>query len=39
VTKVGELLLSEVQDKMSEASVVEKEAGQTIVVGEKIVAK
>jgi TolB-like protein len=39
VTKVGELLLAEVQAKMSEASVVEKETGQVIAVGEKIVAK
>jgi TolB-like protein len=38
-TMVGELLLTEVDEKMSEASVVEKEAGQVITVGQKVVAK
>ena len=38
-TMVGELLLNEVQEKMSEASIVEKEAGQTLTVGQKVVAK
>jgi TolB-like protein len=39
VTKLGELLLTEVQAKMSEAQVVEKEQGQTFAIGNKVVAK
>ncbi|MBI4727012.1 hypothetical protein HY768_07290 [candidate division TA06 bacterium] len=39
VTKVGELLLTEVQEKMSEAQILEKEAGQSLTVGQKVVAK
>ncbi len=39
VTKLGELLLTEVQDRMSEADVIEKEPGQTIAMGNKVVAK
>lgn len=39
VTKLGELLLTEVQDRMSEAEIVEKETGQTIATGNKVVAK
>ncbi|MDP2807664.1 MAG: CsgG/HfaB family protein [bacterium] len=39
VTKVGELLLTEVQEKMAEAHILEKEAGQTLTVGQKVVAK
>lgn len=39
VTKVAELLLTEVQAKMSEAQVLEKEAGQSLTVGQKVVAK
>ena len=39
VTKLGELLLTEVQAKMSEAQVVEKEPGMTFAVGNKVVAK
>jgi len=39
VTKVAELLLNEVQEKMSEAQILEKEAGQTLAVGQKVVAK
>jgi TolB-like protein len=39
VTKMGELLLTEVQAKMSDAQVVEKEPGQTFTVGNKVVAK
>lgn len=36
---LGEVLLEEVQDKMSIAMVVDKEAGKTIVVGDRVVAK
>jgi len=39
VTKLGEVLLTEVQEKMSEASIVDKEQGQTLAVGNKVVAK
>lgn len=39
VTKLGEVLLLEVQEKMAEASIVEKEQGQTLAVGNKVVAK
>lgn len=39
VTKLGELLLTEVQSKMSEAQVVEKEQGQSFASGNKVVAK
>lgn len=39
VTKLGEVLLLEVQEKMSEASILEKEQGQTLAVGNKVVAK
>lgn len=39
VTKVAELLLNEVQEKMSEAQILEKEVGQTLAVGQKVVAK
>lgn len=39
VTKLGELLLTEVQAKMSEAQIVEKEQGITFAVGNKVVAK
>ena len=38
-TMVGELLLTEVDEKMSEASKVETAAGQVITVGQKVVAK
>jgi len=38
-TMVGELLLTEVDEKMCEAQVLEKEAGQTLAVGQKVVAK
>lgn len=39
VTKLGELLLTEVQERMSEAEIVVKETGQTIAMGNKVVAK
>lgn len=39
VTKLGEVLLVEVQEKMAEASILEKEAGQSLAVGNKVVAK
>ncbi|MDI6740943.1 MAG: CsgG/HfaB family protein [Candidatus Edwardsbacteria bacterium] len=39
VTKLGELLLTEVQDRMSEADLIEKEPGQSISMGNKVVAK
>ncbi len=39
VTKLGEVLLTEVQEKMSEASILEKEPGQALAVGNKVVAK
>ncbi len=39
VTKLGEVLLTEVQEKMSEASIVDKEQGQSLAVGNKVVAK
>jgi TolB-like protein len=39
VTKLGEVLLMEVQEKMSEASILEKEQGQALAVGNKVVAK
>jgi TolB-like protein len=38
-TMVGELLLTEVDEKMSEASKVETAAGQVLTVGQKVVAK
>ena len=38
-TMVGELLLTEVQEKMSEATLVDKQAGQTLAPGQKVVAK
>jgi len=38
-TMVGELLLTEVDEKMSEAQVLDKEVGQTLTVGQKVVAK
>lgn len=39
VTKLGEVLLVEVQEKMAEASILEKEQGQSLAVGNKVVAK
>ena len=39
VTPLGELVLTEVLDKMSEASLVEKEPGKSIAMGNKVVAK
>ncbi len=39
VTKLGEALLLEVQEKMAEATIVEKEPGKTLAVGNKVVAK
>ena len=39
VTQLGELVLTEVLEKMSEASVVDKEPGKSIAMGNKVVAK
>jgi TolB-like protein len=39
VTQLGELVLTEVLEKMSEATVVEKEPGKSIAMGNKVVAK
>jgi TolB-like protein len=38
-TKIAELVLIEVQEKMSEADIVDKEQGQSIAMGNKVVAK